>query len=155
MDGFAVPNASSNTAAILASGSASERQKVHDAVRAWLTRVGLIVPQYADPAYINRIIGDLVNVLTGADGQDQCAHRLPSSWGAHCRPTASPSTARRTVSGDALQDIWADYGPEFTAGFDSDCGGCGARILEGDTIRMKDGGAECPDCLQDHEADNR
>lgn len=37
-------------------------------------------------------------------------------------------------------------GPNFSAGYDGECGECGWGIEEGDTIAMHDGEAVCEDC---------
>lgn len=39
-----------------------------------------------------------------------------------------------------------DRGPWFTAAYDSECGGCGDLIEEGDRMRYVDGVVVCPDC---------
>lgn len=45
-----------------------------------------------------------------------------------------------------------DFGPWFTAGFDSDCDECGGPIDEGDRIRSDgEGGWLCEECGDDDE----
>lgn len=47
-----------------------------------------------------------------------------------------------------------DFGPWFTAQFDSECDDCGEDIEEGDQIRADgEGGYLCEECGQDEEDD--
>lgn len=63
----------------------------------------------------------------------ECAHCRAGT--SHPKPRPQPSRAYKS-----------EYSREFPASFDSDCGGCGGDIEEGDMIRMGPDGATCVDC---------
>lgn len=49
-----------------------------------------------------------------------------------------------------MTDAWPDLGPWITAGYGSDCDGCGEEISDGDRIRSDGaGGWLCEDCGED------
>lgn len=80
----------------------------------------------------------------------KCIHELPFAQCGMCRPRRSPPPAAargRTGFGAPAAASRPRRGPWITAGFDSECDGCGDLIEEGDQIRADgEGGWVCVVC---------